>query len=77
MERLGPGNRDAVRTITLNGRPRDSESDDVAGLVAELGLVKGTVLVEHNGIALRPDEWHSQKLESGDRIEMLRLAAGG
>ena len=63
--------------IELNGQPRDTAAADVAALIAELGFVKATVLVEHNGTALRPDEWQGRQIADGDRIELLRLAAGG
>ena len=66
-----------MKRITLNGQPRDIVARDVAALVAELGFAKGTVLVEHDGTALRPAEWTGRVLKNGDRIELLRLAAGG
>ena len=66
-----------MNRIVLNGRPRDTAAADVAALITELGFVKGAVLVEHNGTALRPDEWPDRMLAEGDRIELLRLVAGG
>ena len=33
--------------------------------------------IEHNGTALRPAEWTERPLAAGDRIELLRIAAGG
>ena len=66
-----------MKKITVNGRPRETAAADVAALIAELGFANGTVLVEHNGTALRPAEWTERVLEAGDRIELLRLAAGG
>ena len=66
-----------MKRITVNGQSRDVAAHDVAALVAELGFVKGAVLVEHNGIALRPAEWTERALNDGDTIEILRLAAGG
>jgi thiamine biosynthesis protein ThiS len=77
MEGLGPSHRRVVKKITINGQPRDTSAHDVAALVTELGFLKGGVLVEHNGTALRPDEWTEHALQTGDRIELLRLAAGG
>ena len=62
--------------ISLNGQPREIPASDVAALVAELGFAKGTVLVERNGTALRPEEW-TQPLAPDDRIELLRIVAGG
>ena len=66
-----------MKTITLNGQPRGTDAPDIAALVVELGFVKGAVLVEHNGTALRPAEWTERALRDDDRIEILRLAAGG
>ena len=66
-----------MKRITLNGAPRETDATDIAALIAELGFANGTVLVEHNGTALRPAEWPERLLAAGDRIELLRLAAGG
>jgi thiamine biosynthesis protein ThiS len=63
--------------IVLNGTSQRTESTTVEALVAELGLKRGTVLVEHNRVALRPDEWGTTTLRQGDRVEMLKIAAGG
>jgi sulfur carrier protein len=65
-----------VKRIEINGRPRETAAEDIAALVVELGFVKGAVLVEHNGVALHPAEW-TERILQGDRIELLRLAAGG
>ncbi len=66
-----------MKKITVNGQPRETAAADIVALVAELGFAKGTVLVEHNGTALRPAEWKVRALQTGDRIELMRLAAGG
>lgn len=66
-----------MKQILINSQPRETAAPDVAGLVAELGFAKGAVLVEHNGLALRPDEWNTRSITDGDRIELLRVAAGG
>jgi len=64
--------------IHLNGELREIlTARTVAELVTELGLPGPTLLIEHNGIALRRDEWASQALAENDRIEMMRIAAGG
>ena len=41
----------------------------IAALVTELGFANGT--------ALRPAEWKARSIHPGDRVELLRLAAGG
>lgn len=65
-------------TVWING-----ERADVNGLttVAELAkhyhLQPNTVLIEHNAVALRQREWAKQKLAESDRIEFIRVVAGG
>jgi thiamine biosynthesis protein ThiS len=34
-------------------------------------------LIEHNAVALRQREWPEQSLAEGDRIEFVRVVAGG
>jgi sulfur carrier protein len=64
--------------IVLNGERRSlSLATNVASMVEELGLPAPLVLVEHNAIALRRDEWKSTPLADGDRIEILQVSAGG
>ena len=63
--------------IALNGTSRKTEANNIESLVAELGLKRGTVLVEHNDVALHPDEWGATMLKAGDRVEMLKIVAGG
>ena len=49
----------------------------IAQLVAALELPARAVLVEHNGVALRRDEWSARSLQENDRIEFIRIVAGG
>jgi sulfur carrier protein len=63
--------------IAINGETREVRASSIAGVIEELGLPPSTVLVEHNGDALQRSEWTSRTLKSGDRIEILRVAAGG
>ena len=42
-----------------------------------IGLQPNTVLIEHNLIALHQREWAERKLAEGDRIEFVRVVAGG
>lgn len=48
----------------------------MAGLLAALGM-NGPVLVERNGEALFPREFESTLLADGDRVEIIRVVAGG
>ncbi|MCX6972032.1 MAG: sulfur carrier protein ThiS [Verrucomicrobia bacterium] len=66
-----------MKTLTINGAGQQLSAGTVAGMVEELGLPGPLVLVELNGLALRKSEWGETPLRDGDRIEILRIAAGG
>ncbi len=64
--------------ISLNGERTDSRgAQTVDDLVRCFELPPETVLVEHNGIALHRREWRETSLNEGDRIEIIRVVAGG
>jgi thiazole synthase len=65
------------RPVWINGERRDSAAVSVRELVTELNLAPETLLIEHNGLALHRSEWESAPLAAGDRLEILRVAAGG
>ena len=65
-------------TLTLNGEPHFvSEATTIATLVRELNLIPATLLIEHNGLALHRDQWNSRIVREGDKIEFIRVVAGG
>ena len=66
-----------MKMLTINGAVQELSADTVAGMVEELKLPGPLVLVEHNGLALRKSDWGETPLRDGDRIEILRIAAGG
>ena len=64
--------------LMVNGDPRElSGPATIAQLVAALELPARAILVEHNGVALRRDEWPACFLQENDRIEFIRIVAGG
>jgi sulfur carrier protein len=64
--------------IVLNGEPKHIErARDIPGLLEELGMASPALLVEHNGLALHRDEWPRRSLTEGDRVEIIRIVAGG
>ena len=66
-----------MASIHINGEQQDVTATDVTALMAELNLDPRTVLVEHNGRALHRSEWPQVNLADDDRIEILRVVAGG
>jgi sulfur carrier protein len=64
--------------ISLNGREADAGgAQTVAELIGRFELPPETVLIEHNGVALHRREWPQKTLTDGDRIEIIRIVAGG
>ena len=45
-------------------------------LVAQ-GLLPRSVVVEHNGEAVAPSEFSRRQLKAGDRLEIVKIVAGG
>jgi sulfur carrier protein len=64
--------------LWLNGEPADVDGlTTVAELAENYGLHPNSVLIEHNQTALHTREWAERKLAEGDRIEFVRVVAGG
>jgi thiamine biosynthesis protein ThiS len=40
-------------------------------------LLPRSVVVEHNGEAVAPSEFAQRQLQAGDRLEIVRIVAGG
>ena len=63
--------------LILNGKEREVAATNAQDLVAELGLPLAAALVEHNGTALLRSEWATTELKASDRLEIIRMVAGG
>jgi thiamine biosynthesis protein ThiS len=65
-------------TISLNGEKADARgAGTIAELVDRFQLPSQTILIEHNGLALHRHEWPQRSLVEGDRVEFIRVVAGG
>jgi thiamine biosynthesis protein ThiS len=65
-------------TISLNGESVDArDADTIADLMERYQLPPQSILVEHNGLAVHRHEWQERLLAEGDRIEFVRVVAGG
>ena len=64
--------------IAVNGESVDTrEAKTIAELMDRYELPPQSILVEHNGLALHRHEWRERPLVEGDRIEFIRVVAGG
>ena len=65
-------------TISLNCESVDSrEARTIAELIDRYQLPPQSILVEHNGLAVHRHEWAERPLSEGDRVEFIRVVAGG
>jgi sulfur carrier protein len=65
-------------TISLNGENVDArEVKTIAELIDRYQLPPQSILVEHNGLVVHRHEWAERPLSEGDRIEFIRVVAGG
>ena len=64
--------------LWLNGdRVEIDDEQTIADLATRLGLAPHTVLIEQNGAALHQREWTERRVRDDDRIEFVRVVAGG
>lgn len=64
--------------VWINGEPAETEgAANVAELAQRLDLPPNSILIEHNATALHQREWPDHVLAEGDRIEFIRVVAGG
>jgi thiamine biosynthesis protein ThiS len=64
-------------SLVINGESKQVVSSKIDDLMGELLLPAPLMLVEHNGKALHRSEWASVTLSDGDRLELMKVAAGG
>jgi len=65
-------------SIFVNGRARQVAGAMTLGaLAASCALDPKRLLVELNGQTLLREEWPPQQLQHGDRVEFIRVVAGG
>jgi thiamine biosynthesis protein ThiS len=64
--------------IAVNGESIDArDAKTITELIEGYELPAQSILVEHNGVALHRHEWPNRPLAEGDRIEFIRVVAGG
>jgi sulfur carrier protein len=65
-------------TISVNGDSVDTRgAKTIAELIDRYQLPPQSILVEHNGLAVHRYQWPERPLAEGDRVEFVRVVAGG
>ena len=68
----------APATIIANGAPSPAQLPcSIEGFLLSQKLLPRSVVVEHNGEAVAPSEFSARQLADGDRLEIIRIVAGG
>lgn len=64
--------------ITANGRQIEAQLPcTIEEFLVAQGLLPRSVVVEHNGEAVAPSEFSQRRLNAGDRLEIVKIVAGG
>jgi sulfur carrier protein len=64
--------------ITANGRPIEAALPcTIETFLIAQGLPPRSVVVEHNGEAVAPSEFPERRLQANDRLEIVKIVAGG
>ncbi len=65
-------------SVIANGRETASELPcTIEQFLVAQSLLPRSVVVELNGEAVAPSEFSQRKLQAGDRLEIVKIVAGG
>lgn len=65
-------------TVIANGQSKVvSLPSSIEQFLVSQGLLPRSVVVEHNGNAVAPSEFSKVQLATGDRLEIVKIVAGG
>ena len=64
--------------VTANGKPIEATLPcSIEQFLVAQNLLPRSVVVEHNGDAVAPSEFSHRQLKAGDRLEIVKIVAGG
>lgn len=65
-------------TVTANGQQVAAALPcSIEDFLVSQKLLPRSVVVEHNGEAVAPSEFSNRQLQAGDRLEIVKIVAGG
>ena len=68
----------AAAIVIANGRRIESRLPcSIEAFLVAQNLLPRSVVVEHNGEAVSPSEFPHRQLNAGDRLEIVKIVAGG
>ena len=67
-----------MNSVITNGQPVAAELPcSLEKFLIAQNLLPRSVVVEHNGEAVAPSEFARRQLQPGDRLEIVKIVAGG
>lgn len=67
-----------MNEVTANGKKTAASLPcSIEEFLVTQNLLPRSVVVEHNGEAVAPSEFSRRKLNAGDRLEIVKIVAGG
>ena len=64
--------------VTANGQPIEARFPcSIEEFLVAQKLLPRSVVVEHNGEAVAPSEFSRRQLKAGDKLEIVKIVAGG
>ncbi|MBC8096839.1 MAG: sulfur carrier protein ThiS [Akkermansiaceae bacterium] len=64
--------------VIANGRQVEAQLPcTIEAFLLAQNLLPRSVVVEHNGEAVAPSEFSNRQLRAGDRLEIVKIVAGG
>ena len=64
--------------VIANGKPIAAQLPcSIEEFLVAQNLLPRSVVVEHNGEAVAPSEFSRRQLNAGDRLEIVKIVAGG
>jgi thiamine biosynthesis protein ThiS len=67
-----------MNQIIANGKPVVANPPcSIEEFLVAQNLLPRSVVVEHNGEAVAPSEFSRRQLRAGDRLEIVKIVAGG
>jgi len=65
-------------TVTANGAETEAAVPcSLEEFLTAQNLLPRSVVVEHNGEPVPPSDFAARKVQAGDRLEIVRIVAGG
>jgi thiamine biosynthesis protein ThiS len=72
------GVKESTQVVIANGQPVAARVPcSIEEFLIAQCLLPRSVVVEHNGEAVAPSEFSKRRINAGDRLEIVKIVAGG